>query len=402
MVLPFIPPAPSVDQSTRLPRARRTPGVCWLRTSRSWALGLLLTGAVTGCAAPQGGAAAGGLFGATNATAQQQQPEVVVNAPAAPTKEQSATTLVRYGEMMEQRGQVPEARKNYSKAIELCPRLVEAHVGLARLDYSAGRVPEAQNRLQDVLKSSPRSPLALAAMGQLHAEQGHWGEAVEYIQQAINADPDNKNYTFQLAVALAKSGQVDQSVAFFTRAVGEAAGHHNIGVILFDEGNLPGAQHHAQLALQKDPNLTDAQELLDTIQGTQVGANAQPKGRELAARTVAAPVIRPANSAVGEKTPWSGRPAQTVSFKPQHSGPQNPSDQNRPDLPSIRGQVTDNRRAAPKMRIRSSASNAIGTDVASNWDDRATAAPQPPSIGTDSLWQPMPTASSLSRGRGAQ
>jgi len=384
----------------------------WFRSGRLLAVGLLLSGAATGCATPTGGGGVPQLFGSTNATAKQDLPAVVDNLPPPPTKEQTATTLVRYGQLMEQKGQIPEARKYYQKAAETAPKMVEAQVGLARLDHSSGDIPKARTRLQEALKSSPNSGLALSAMAQLHAEQGEWKQSTEYCRMAMNAEPDNRNYKFQLAVALAKSGHVEQSIPFFARSVGEAAGHHNIGVILFDQGDLAGAKRHAERALQLDPNLADAEELLASIQGPHHGMETRNGHRNAPARpVVAAPVIRPGNSTAQSGVPQiaapaTRRPVQAVSLssQPQSNGTskqwQNQQWQNQ--QPVINGQTTDAHRAAPRVRIRPSTSTATGTDIASNWNDNTASAPQPPAMGLEGGWQPMPTASSIARNRGAQ
>lgn len=277
-------------------------------------------------------------------TAQYQPPEPEIVEDTGPEKA-SAQLHLAYGHLQEQRGDAAAARVSYLKAIETDSKCVDAHVGLARLDLGVGRQKDAEKHLFDALKEVPDSPFALAALGQFHGDQGNWGQALDYYKQAMNVARDDKRYAFQYAVALAKSGQVEESRVFFTRSVGDAAGHHNIAVILQEQGDLDGAAIEAQLALTKDPQLTASRELLASITG---GEPATDNG----------PAIRPGRAKMrGQVQQVSGtRPVRSTA----NSATLNISTNQPEPLP-----------AAPPVR------------TASKWDDRPHE--------EDDEWQKMPT-----------
>jgi len=58
-----------------------------------------------------------------------------------------------------------------------------------------------------------------------------------------------------LAMTLAAEGQLEEAHAHFEAALGPAAAHHNIGLILFKSGRKEEALAHLQQAAQIDPSL---------------------------------------------------------------------------------------------------------------------------------------------------
>ena len=69
-------------------------------------------------------------------------------------------------------------------------------------------------------------PKVLDAVGQYYASQSRWDEAIEILTSAMRKAPEETTYRFHLAVALARSGDVDQAMPHFAKTVGDAEAHY--------------------------------------------------------------------------------------------------------------------------------------------------------------------------------
>lgn len=170
-----------------------------------------------------------------------------------------------YAKMQEHAGNSIEARQSYEFALSEDPKSVEALIGLARLDQLAGRNQEAERGFLKALQTVPNDPRALHALGQFYASEDRWDEAAKALKAASDAAPDDTTCRYSLAVALAQKGDLQQAIPLFVRTVGEAEAHYNVGYILFENGNVVGAEQHLQLAAQKNPQLTQAKMMLAHI-----------------------------------------------------------------------------------------------------------------------------------------
>lgn len=86
------------------------------------------------------------------------------------------------------------------------------------------------------------------------------------LERAVATAPDEKPFRFHYAIALAKSGRIDQAVPHFVTAVGSAAAHYNIGVILHDRGDLAASEDQFVTAIIENPRLEQAQVWLKKVQ----------------------------------------------------------------------------------------------------------------------------------------
>lgn len=181
----------------------------------------------------------------------------------------SPRTYLAYARLQESRGNQADARNSYEKVLADNPKSVDALLGLARLDQLAGRTADAERRYIEAARLESRSPRTLDALGQFYTDQGRWSEAVPTLNQAIQAAPEEKNYRYHLAMALAKAGQFDQAGPHFIQSVGPAAAHYNIGLILYEQGNLAASEQQFVQAIVKDPQLDSAQYWLDEVRREQ-------------------------------------------------------------------------------------------------------------------------------------
>jgi Tfp pilus assembly protein PilF len=174
-----------------------------------------------------------------------------------------------YARWQEQLGNIVEARESYELALGDDPKSIDAVLGLARLDQLNGRTAEAEQRYLKVLKLKPNDPNVLDAVGQFYASQERWNEAIGMLKQAMLIAPQATTYRYDLAVVLARSGRITESLPHFSRTVGDAEAHYNIGYILYEQGDLGSAERQFQQALLARPNLAEAQRMYDVVRRDQ-------------------------------------------------------------------------------------------------------------------------------------
>jgi tetratricopeptide (TPR) repeat protein len=171
-----------------------------------------------------------------------------------------------YATLMEREGDRDEARRRYEMVLATDARSVDAIIGLARLDQLAGRTADAEAGFQKAIRMEPRSGRTLDALGQFYVDQKRWNDAVATLQSATAAAPNEKEYRFHYAIALAKSGQIEQAVPHLIDTVGSAAAHYNIGMVLHDRGDLAASEEQFTAAILENPRMQQAQTWLTDVQ----------------------------------------------------------------------------------------------------------------------------------------
>jgi len=177
----------------------------------------------------------------------------------------SPNLKLKYAEVLMRDERYSEARKAYKEVLAKDPQSVEAVLGIARLDQLAMRPEAAEEGYRTALKLAPNSPQVVDVVGDYYASLDRFAEAAELFEQAIELDPDQKVYHYHLAVALARDSRVNEALPHFNQSVGAAAGHYNVGRILYDQKRLDESEQQFILAMTKDPRLTEAQQWLNEV-----------------------------------------------------------------------------------------------------------------------------------------
>ncbi len=230
-------------------------------------------------------------------------------------------THIAYGQLQENSGNLSDARESYEIALEENSKSVEAVLGLARLDVLGGRPKEAEKRFEQALKMAPLNVQVLETTGQFYVSQGRFDDAVKMLQRGVDADPLNKRLRFRLAVAEARAGDLRAAEQNFVQAVGVAEADYNIGVILYENGNVVQAEQRLQRALTSKPTLTQAQQLLADIQ-TEINAGRPVPQTPVAQAPIAAATIpNPATQTnpVAPSAPIGSLPAPVTPTVPQQA-----------------------------------------------------------------------------------
>ena len=106
-----------------------------------------------------------------------------------------------------------------------------------------------------------------------------WPDAIAKYRAAVEGAPLESLYQHQLAVALTRSGALQEGLAAFTEIVGRAEAHYNVGYILKEQGKLLEAEEQFQRALALKPELAPAGKMLARVRqerGVPVQVAAKP------------------------------------------------------------------------------------------------------------------------------
>lgn len=227
------------------------------------------------------------VTGCTNNTVQNpvpNQPQIVphevAKKPEAPPKKPSPELCLRTAQLKEaladdakepaaRDAYLQHAKAAYQQAIDQEPNCMEAKVRLAKLHEKMGNAKLTVLLLQDCIKQRPNDAILWYELGMFYGRQKQWDSSVQCLQKANAIDPGNATYANHLGFTLARAGRFDDSFEYFRAVVGEAQAHVNVAKMMNHVGQMDGARQHAQIALQLDPALAEAQQLLDGMAANQ-------------------------------------------------------------------------------------------------------------------------------------
>ena len=223
----------------------------------------------------------GGLTGCVTTPTKPPSESVPVAEKDAPKKTWKPATYVAFGncqegeaaqkdnQSIEQEQLRDQARRAYQEALRLDPTYLPAYLSLGQLYVTLGDYQRAVTTYRQGLEKYPKESNLWFALGMCQACQKEWTGAVEALRQAIGFDPENRQYINMLGHCLARAGRCEESLACFRRTGSEAQAQYKLARMLHHLQQDEQARVHLQLALQVDPNLEGAQQLLVALnQGT--------------------------------------------------------------------------------------------------------------------------------------
>ena len=143
----------------------------------------------------------------------------------------------------------------------------------AMLRSTSADLSEAELQLARIAVGNLADPATYDAIGEYLAVTGRRWQSIPWFRAAVEAAPDERLFAYHLGLALARDGRPLAALGHFTRAVGPAAAHYNLGVISYQNGDLTASRRHFAQALEHNPELAAARTWMDQIQ------------RDVAART---------------------------------------------------------------------------------------------------------------------
>jgi adenylate cyclase len=141
---------------------------------------------------------------------------------------------------------LPKARDAAQRAIELNPKSARAHVALAYLHMDDDwNWAEADREIRQALTLEPGSADVLHAAGSLDLVLGRVNDGVKLLQAALERDPVRASTYYNLGVAYAAAGQLDDAERAFRRSIQLRPAlpyvRNALGLVLLWRGQLQAA-----------------------------------------------------------------------------------------------------------------------------------------------------------------
>jgi tetratricopeptide (TPR) repeat protein len=190
-----------------------------------------------------------------------------------PPKTPGLRLAMAYGEVKEKQALEPartpedqvklrdEARVAYQEALRLDPNNLNAYRALGRVYTQADHYEQALETYKKGLAHQPKSVELWLEMGQCHNRKKDWPEALVCFQKALELEPESRKVLTALGLTLARTGQVEQSLVYLTRASSSAIAHYNLARMQVHLNQPEQARVHLAVALRENPNFADAREL---------------------------------------------------------------------------------------------------------------------------------------------
>lgn len=164
--------------------------------------------------------------------------------------------------LLENQGKFDEAEAKYREALKVAPRDFAALIGLARLYDRQGQGAKALEMYRSAAKAHPENPLVFNDLGLCYRRQRQSKPAIEAFRKAVALKPDEAKYRNNLAAALVEAGQPDEALQQLLAVHTPAAAHYNLAFLLQQQGDRQAAANHLHQALQHDPTLAPARQML--------------------------------------------------------------------------------------------------------------------------------------------
>ena len=231
------------------------------RKSRIALVGLLGFAAFVGCTNPgltpwKSGSLASSSEG-ESAESKQSKEEL-------PPKE-AARACLAAAEELQKGGHSEQAILLYEKARRNDPGLKTVAHHLAVLYDLQGDSTKSLAEFNSAVEAEPNSADVHSDLGFYYLERDNLGDAERELRKAIAIDPKHAKALTNLGMVLAGEQHFDESFLMFSKAVGPAAAHSNLGVLLAKQGRTDDARREFHEALALDSTLKQPQAFLDYL-----------------------------------------------------------------------------------------------------------------------------------------
>lgn len=176
--------------------------------------------------------------------------------------------FVANGQLSEAQGNFTKALDSYTKALEIEPNNLSALLSTARLYDRQSQSVQAAEFFQKAIKAKPDDASIYNELGLAQNKAGKTADAEGNLQKAIALDPTNSRYRNNLAGLMVKNGRSDEAVKQLEQVFSPAVANYNVAYLHATNQNVAAAQQHLQTALQIDPNLKEAQDLMNRLGGS--------------------------------------------------------------------------------------------------------------------------------------
>ena len=141
-------------------------------------------------------------------------------------------------------------------ATELAPNSPQTWLFLGSVHLELQQAPEAIVALEKSLAFAPDNTGVRFTLGSAYFLDGRYTDAVDILEKGLRDDPDALNARFDLGNAYLKLARYDEAIAAYEEAFAKEATFwpaiNNVGLVLYERGDIAGAVERWQTALTID------------------------------------------------------------------------------------------------------------------------------------------------------
>jgi Tfp pilus assembly protein PilF len=180
----------------------------------------------------------------------------------------SADLHYHAGRVFEATNSLNVAASHYRDALTRTPNDPRLVMSYSRVQDSAGNFAEAEAGYRRAIALAPNDAKPFNDLAMCQNRQGKWDSAIGNLQQAIQLDPSSALYRNNLALVLVDSGRPADAFPQLVAVHGEANAHYNLGYMLLDRNHQAEAEQHFMRALELNPDLQQARQMLELARGS--------------------------------------------------------------------------------------------------------------------------------------
>lgn len=183
--------------------------------------------------------------------------------------ERNSAALFDQAVELHQKGLYNNAVEKLNAALAMNSRFADAH-NLLGVCYDQQRLyVQAQAEYQKAIKSDKGNPRFYNNLGYSYYLAGDDRNAIKWLKKALKFTPDDPRLHNNLGLAYGRKGERDKAMEHFTRSVGEAGAHLNLGYVLNQQGRYDDAIREYEMALRLQPqSLTALSSLVQLYERT--------------------------------------------------------------------------------------------------------------------------------------
>jgi tetratricopeptide (TPR) repeat protein len=180
---------------------------------------------------------------------------------------QNVELLNSLGFALFQQGKSQEAVDALEKALEVDPKHWKSHNNMALASIDIGELEMAEAHYRESLAIKPQ-PAIYNDLGFVLEREGLTDEAAEMYRKSLELDPASVAAHYNLAAALARSGQFAEAESHFRAALENntnTQAYTGLGIVLGQQGRMDEAIASLNEAVKADPHNTAAYDQLGAI-----------------------------------------------------------------------------------------------------------------------------------------
>lgn len=163
-----------------------------------------------------------------------------------------------------------EALAIYREILASHPREANAYLGIGSIQLQQGDEAAALATYRELVRLAPGNAKAYEALGNLYIQQGNYDQALTFLNQGVRVSSSNQDSLYaSIASLYLLQDNIPAARSALTQALAansaNAQAQHQMGYLLYQEGDREGAFEYLMRSVRLDPDLISAHALLGSL-----------------------------------------------------------------------------------------------------------------------------------------